>query len=211
MKKWIYFSMFAGLAALTAGCGQGPFSNSNSSNVVDLGSMGVNVVSNPHSLLSGEQVLRGMLSVTGTAITERNQIRTEYNTRSSLFASSYDLQAVTSPMMIAVTNLASEVCRATVDRERILPSEQRKFFRGVDFSRGPASITEDVYMSNLRTMAMSFWGRDLNDSEIRALADGRTEFQAGIPNGQASSNVQTQSLLLFSCTAMLGTFDALTM
>jgi hypothetical protein len=197
------------LTALNLGCGQGPLSNGNSATQMDLSSTEENILVNPYALLSGEQILRGMLSMTGTSMT--NTIRNEYNARSALLASGYDLKLVTSPMMIGITNLATQVCNETVNRERAMQSGQRKIFRDIDFTRGPAMVSAEAYQSSLKAMALNFWGREISEHEMQILNDGRVEFETAVPANLATNGAQTNNLMMFTCAGMLASFDAVTM
>jgi hypothetical protein len=218
-KKIFAFLLLLALSPflITQGCGQmayGPNGFEGDSSSGSLSSAGgggdygpaPNITANPVALLSAEQVLKSMSSVTATPIS--TSIMNEYNNRQSVLGSDYDLNLVTSPMLIGLTNLASQVCKEAIARESAMSANQRRFMASVDFSKPASSVSNTIYDSVINNFAMSFWGRDLTADEETILLQGRSEFMSALSSNDAKSNNSTSNLMLFTCTGMLASFDA---
>lgn len=218
-KKLFAFALLLALSPflITQGCGQmayGPsgFESTESSSGGGGGGGGggyapdPNVTSNPVALLSAEQVLKSMSSVTSTPISAA--IMTEYNNRQSVLGSDFDLSLVTSPMLIGLTNLASQVCKETITRETAATSANRRFLASVDFTKPANSVSPDIYSDVVNNFAMAFWGRAVNADEDTVLLQGRTDFMAALSSNDLKSANSTTNLMLFTCTGMLSSFES---
>jgi hypothetical protein len=166
-----------------------------------------NVVTVPYALLSAEQVFKSMASVTGTA--PDGTIMGEYNNRSSVLGVGNDLNLVTSPMMLGVTNLASTFCNGTIGREAGQTVDLRKLFSQVDFGKPIANVNDSVFQSTVERIGKSFWGRSPSSEESAALAEAKTEFVSALTDNEKSQANSTRNLMLFTCTAMLSSFDSI--
>ena len=211
-QKHIIFASMVVLLAAYQNCGQA-FMNK-SSDTGDFASSGLSVESeykssNPVALLSYEQVFKSMVSVTGVPA-NNGAINQEFDRRSSLFASSYDLKNVNPPMLMGIANLASVFCNQTLNTEVGAASTARKFFTDVDFNRNVASFTDPILVSSAEKMALSFWGRNLSADEISLLKNSKAEFLADYTATELNATASSRNLALYTCTAMLASNDSYT-
>jgi hypothetical protein len=165
-----------------------------------------NVVSNPVALLSSEQVLKSMSSVTDVPVSDT--IMKEYNSRSPVLGSSNDLSLVNSPMLIGMTNLASQFCSSLISTETAEAAASRKFTASIDYTKGLSSVTVAEYTQVLNNFAMSFWGRAPSADESAILMQGETDFLSGLSGSDLTKTSGTSNLILFTCTGMLSSFEA---
>ena len=162
---------------------------------------------NSYALLSSDQVLRSMMSVTGTG--PAPNVNQEYSRQSPVLATDFKLSSVTPPMMIAITNLASAFCINELNIEKALPAAQRRFYGAVDFGQGVGAVTDAIFTQTAGQLAQSFWGRSLSTVETGILLDGRNDFISGFAANDLSSRLNTQNLMVYTCSAMLASFDAI--
>lgn len=196
-------------SVLTVACGQNPLTNMGGFSSATISDEGwePNLISNPYALLSAEQVFKSYSSVTGVAPTQG--ITQDYNNRQAVLASSFNLKTVTSPMLIAATNLGSSFCFELITREMALQANQRAFFTAIDFTRGIASVTDSAFQSSIQNMSYAFWGRSPNSQESVILNEERESFANDFTAAEAGNRNSTRELMLFSCTAMLVSFDTI--
>jgi len=217
-KKLFAFALLLALSPflITQGCGQmayGPSgfdSSASSSSSLSGGGGGdapaPNITSNPVALLSSEQVLKSMASVTGTPVDAT--IMTEYNLRQSVLGSGFDLSLVNSPMLIGLTNLASQFCNETVTREAALASTSRRYMASVDFTKPVSGVSDAVFASVVNNFAMALWGRAPTADESTTLLQGRADFVTALTGSNLTAVKSTNNLMLFTCTGMLSSFAA---
>lgn len=163
---------------------------------------------NPYALLSAEQTLASMLKVTNVN-TATPAIMTEYNLRYGGLAGGNGLKLANAPLMLGSTSLAGEVCSAMVAQEAAKAVGDRAFFPGINFAAGVAGVNDAGFVSSVRGMARSFWGRNETSAEYLLLAQFKTEFIDALDataKGQAAS---TANLMMGVCAAMLSSVDAL--
>lgn len=209
---------------ITQGCGQmayGPGGANSSSDSSSLGTAGGGgggsggtaapvqapaPTANPVALLSAEQVLKGMASVTGQPISAT--IMTEYNTRSAVLATGNDLSMVSSPMLIGLTNLASQYCQALVTAEAAEAAASRKFTASIDYTKAVGSVTDANYSLMTNAMAMAFWGRPASADENTILLQAKADFISALTGSSLTAVASTSNLVLYACTGMLASFEA---
>ncbi len=195
---------------LGTACGQNPLAPGMGFGGSDDSSFGIdpslNVTTIPYALLSSEQMFKSMSSVTNTPISASSM--NEYNARQAVFASGYDLKLVTSPMLIAVTNLSSVFCNETVTRERNLPASQRRLFSDIDFTKSINDVSTQNFQGAAQKMSQAFWGRSPSSVELQILSEGKAEFFSALTAQEASATASSRNLMLFTCTAMLSSFDS---
>lgn len=194
---------FAGL--IFQNCGDGSFiphhSEENFSSTLN------NIAYNPYALLTGDQIVRSMYSV--TALPPSNLVTKEYELRNSSFASNYELKSITPPMLIGITNLASVFCSETLTSEVAMTANQRKLFNSIDFTNSLSAMSADNYLTTLDKMAVQFWGRSMTPAEQDILIDGRTDFMSSMNAKELADKAQTQQFMKYTCSAMLSSFDAI--
>lgn len=176
-------------------------------------------ISTPYALLTGEQLLKGMFNVTGTAST--TAVTNEFNSRANVFSLNPDLKSTTSPMMIAVTSLGGEVCNNLLTVEAgtnntggasgtAKAAADRAFFGSIDFTKAASNVSAAQYDAVIRSMARNFWGRNENPDEHALLVAGKSEFLANLDTAKVTQAVSTRDLMLFTCGAMISSIDAMT-
>lgn len=163
---------------------------------------------NPHALLSAEQTLASMLKVTNVAA-PTPAILTEYNLRYGGLAAGTELNLANAPLMLGSTSLASEVCSAMITQEAAMAAAARPFFGGINFAAGVNSVNDAGFVSSVRGMARSFWGRNETSAEFLLLAKYKSEFIAALDTAGANQAASTGNLMMGICAAMLSSVDAL--
>jgi hypothetical protein len=162
---------------------------------------------NPYALLTGDQILRSMYSVTGLP-TSKN-VANEYDQRQASFASNYELKGITPPMLIGMTDLASVFCTETLVSEVSIAFNQRKLFNSIDFTQPISAMSSDSYLTAVDRMAVQFWGHSPTASEQDILLEGRSDFITAMNATELADKANTQQLMKYTCSAMLASFDAI--
>lgn len=164
---------------------------------------------NPVALLSFDQMLRSMSSLTGVPLNDGTVILA--NSRvSGLFAANYDITNMSPPMLMGITNLAGTFCQQAIVKERPLADSQRKLFVGVNFKSGPGMFTDAVFQATVEKMALSFWSRQPTAVELKLLATARSEILSGFTATELVASTTTVNLVMGLCTAMLASPDSYT-
>lgn len=170
----------------------------------------------PVAFMSSEQMLKTMISSTGTEglgeVTDAadDLIQSTYNERTGSLPSTQSLYQANGPTMIAATNLASSICAKAVDRDRAVATAQadeRLFFREIDFGQGPSAVSSAAAQAGFARLTRNAWRRAPTSAETETINTFVKEFTQGI-NG-ADPN-QTRLLAVGLCTAALSSLDALT-
>lgn len=195
---------------LTTACSQNPLSSGMGFNVSEESSFDVdpslNVTTVPYALLSSEQMLKSMASLTETPV--NGTIMNEYNNRQAVFAAGNDLRLVTSPMLIAVANLSSVFCDETLRREINQPAAERRIFTDINFTTNVRAITNQNFSVVTGKLSRAFWGRGPSSEEMQILVQGKDAFVAALTTQEANANASSRGLMLFTCTAMLSSLDS---
>lgn len=164
---------------------------------------------NERALLTAEQVLKSMSSVTGVPID--NDITGEYGRQQDVLSGSFSLETVTAPMLIGITNLSGKFCAKLVARESGQSNlAMRKFFKTIAFNTRPENLQAADYSAALEALALSFWGRSPSSTEMNDLMTARTEFLSGRDSTKASTST-TSALMVMVCTGMLASFESYTL
>lgn len=168
------------------------------------------------ALMSAEQMLKTMISVTGTeglgelTSASDTDINRAYVERSGSLPSGQDPKSATGPTLIAATNVASTVCAKAVDRDRAVTEAEkanRLFFREFDFSRGLSGQASDAVEGGFKRLARNAWRRDPSQDELNSLVQFAQDFAVG---ANATDPAQTRLLAISVCTVAVSTLDALT-
>lgn len=183
---------------------------------VDLNSLGLRddvdlfKVSVNESLLSADQVLASMSEVTGVAA--EGAILTEWNNNArTALATNYKVVSISAPILMAAANLGSRFCDRTLDREVGLASAQRRLYPGVDFSKGLGQLTDAEYDGAIRNMARKLWGREASAEEMQLFKEFRGGFLEGLSAAEQGQAQRTRHLMLGACTAMLASYESLSL
>lgn len=153
----------------------------------------------------GDQVMRSLSALTGVPVTN-GAVVTEYNLRAPSMAGSMDPSSVTSPLMVAVTDLASVYCNTIITTEQAQTATARRLFGAVDFTLTPTAASYNTLVTNL---AQKFWGRAITPGELAILTTNFTTLQSQFAANVAAAT-KARTTALFACTAMLSVYDVLT-
>lgn len=118
------------------------------------------------------------------------------------------VDTLNAPGLMAVTNLAGEVCLDLIVEEKAKVAADRRFFNQVDFTKAPSTLTADNKQDLVRRMSRNFFGRNetlaektlILSSLDSAISDGR---RTGV-----NDEAETEDILLFACTGMLSSLGA---
>jgi hypothetical protein len=192
-------------------CSQSPFGKMGFQidDSVSLDSGGENIVSNPVALMTGDQLLKSMMSTTG--VDPNQTILNEFNRSSSSYAGGYDLKQKTSVMAMNATNLASFFCDESMNQA----NSRDKFYQGIDLATsiegadGSKRLSDEQYLQVVEKMGRSFWGRSPSSEETDIIHQAMNEFVSEFTPAERQANTSIRRLMLFTCTAMLVSFDAI--
>jgi len=193
-----------------AGCGP-------AFNTVDFSSQGLrddNVdifkVSINESLLSADQVFASMSEVTGVAPT--GAIVTEWNNNArAALADNYKVVSISAPILMAAANLGSHFCDLTLENEVGQAVADRRLYAGIDFSKGLDQLSDSDFDSTVRNMANLLWGRQVGVEELSLFRTYRADFTAELTATEKTQAVRTRHLILGICTAILASYEALSL
>ncbi len=119
------------------------------------------------------------------------------------------VDTVNAPHLMALTNVAGELCLDLITEEKAKTSENRRFFTSVDFATGPATLTTTGKSDVVRRMARNFWGRNETVAEKTVLLSSIDAVTADPRRTGVSDAIDTEDVLLFACTSMLSSLDAI--
>lgn len=150
------------------------------------------------SLVYSKQVLDQLASCTGLAIPS-DKTTAMYEQKQGAISTYGYVNTVTSPMMMAVTSIAGEICNDLVDQEA---SKGPRLFLGYNFSA--ASLPNSSQLSDtVARIALSCWQRNETANERAVLLDMVTS-TVGVSEPMAG-----RKAALMLCTAMLSSLDSL--
>lgn len=168
------------------------------------------------AFLSSEQILKSMVSATGVeglgelTTAADDAIDTTYRERTGSLPSLQNLNQATGPTLIAVTNLASQVCAKAVDRDRATSDangDQRLFFREMRFNSGLGAQTSDAVTKAFERLARNSWRRTVASEDLDNITTFAQEFSVG---ANTTDTQQTRNLAISICTAVVSSIDGLT-
>lgn len=211
-KSLQILALSASMLVMYQNCGPGVLNSSNSSSVAPTNqqqqqyTLNENGVTEFHDAKAvgvsySENTFTSMLQQTGV-------ITPSANTRNAVTAQFTKLpetgrsDSVTAPMFVSITTVAGELCNDLVAQERALAAANRRFYGGVDFNAGPASISAATKDDMIRRLARSFWARNESVQEKALILAAF--------NGQFTSatTADTPRAAMFLCSAMLSSLDA---
>jgi hypothetical protein len=123
---------------------------------------------------------------------------------------STSLLRVNAPLFIGSARLASVFCNKSLMSEKAMAATSRRLFRSIDFNQAVDALPESSMMQNWNAMARIFWARDLSEAEAASLTAYRSQYLQSI-TGSDNKVFLTQELSLGVCTAMLSSFDSITL
>jgi hypothetical protein len=153
----------------------------------------------PITLLTAEQTYQSMLNVTGQTATP--VARAEYTSRFGAMSSTQSLTNVNSPLLLASTSLAGDVCNSAITAE-MSTANPRRLFGSINFAAAPDLV---AFQGSAAAMAEAFWGRRINGEELAQI----NLFYEEMTTGVTANAALTRALALGACSAMLSSFDSL--
>ncbi|MEQ1876392.1 MAG: hypothetical protein ABL958_07085 [Bdellovibrionia bacterium] len=157
------------------------------------------------SILSANRLLASFVQVAGVNTPTADTVNS-YNRYKTTLSLDGSANSPTPPMLMAISNVAAEVCDDLVAQEKALVAANRRIFNSVNFATGPAQINAAVISDTVRRMARSFWGRNETAEELTALTTGINEAKQG-----QTAVAQTDIALIYACTGMLSSLSAIEM
>jgi hypothetical protein len=198
--------IFMASATVVIGFGQGCAKTQKSSNAgsVDAASQTNNNTSelDPNSqtlsLVYNKQILDHMVSCSGIGVASDETLITWSEKRGAVSIDGTVL-SLTSPMLMAVTTIAGDVCRDLINTEKTTP----RLFNNINWSA--TSLASDATLNDsIRGLALSCWQRQEADEERQVIMDAlHSEFGTG--------TINNSDAFLFLCTSMLSSLDTLTL
>lgn len=150
------------------------------------------------STVYAKQALQSMSSCLGIANPSMETQQTYEDVQQSI-SERGSAKEVTAPMMMGLTSLAGDVCRDLLVEEASLASGERQIFENIDLSA--EDISEDDLALSINRMARSCWQRNETDQELGAILDSVYD--------ALGSDAGLRKKVIYSCTAILASFDSL--
>jgi hypothetical protein len=160
------------------------------------------------ALLTGEQMFKSFIQLTNINGANLSAVTTEFNARKGMQSIDNDLNYVTSPLLLATTNLAGEVCNTLITKEQPLATAQRKFFKDINFSSVVNSIADNSWTSTFQVFSKTFWGRDASPEEIALYQDTLKLFRASLAANENTTNT-AKNLAQITCVSTLASIEVI--
>lgn len=151
------------------------------------------------SMVYSKQVLDQLSACSGLALPSEKTL-TMYEQKKGAISTYGTANTVTSPMMMAVTSIAGEICNDLIDQEVV--SAQPRLFSGFNMAANVLPNNSEL-SDTISKLAVSCWQRNENSSERQLLLD-MVSSSVGVNEALAA---RKSALLL--CTSMLSSLDAL--
>lgn len=215
-KKIITFGILGALTMVMGfNCSQTGFKSEK--DLAEFSSLSTKTADIPLGLLTSEQILKSMVSVTGVEHADDkldsndDDIMQTYAERNGSLPSTQGVEGINGPLLVSVSNIAGSVCAKLVNKEKNLQAANRIYFKEVDFSQGLSQFNLAVLNAVTPRMARSFWARELKVQEQSAINSIMlNDYITADTNTGGLTNTQKSELFAVSlCTAMLSTFDML--
>jgi hypothetical protein len=196
----IVSSLTGGLVTLGNGC-SGNFKSIESMNVIDAASSDALSGSQPAfpiipgaktvSSVYSRQVLDQIVNCAGVKRVSDKTL-SMYEQKKGAVSTLGSPETTTSPMMMAVTSIAGEICNDLINQEMTEP----RIFVGINLADSRLPANADA-QDAIRRLALSCWQRQETSKELQTVMD----------LANAGSNSRTSMLL--ACTAMLSSLDSI--
>jgi hypothetical protein len=185
-------------------------------NELDLSSVGVRndvdlfKVSVNESLLSADQVLASMTEVTGVPADGAILNEWSNNSRTAL-ASNHKVVNISGPILMAAANLGSRFCDKTLENEINVEAGKRRLYKAINFSQSLLLLSDENFTAVVQNMGLKLWGRAVNDSELQLFKTFREGFIEELTAAEKGQAGKTRDMMLGVCTAMLASYEALSL
>lgn len=161
----------------------------------------------PVTVVHSENLLVSMQSITGLQTVSARTLTAANNAKAKVTETG-KADSVNGPMWLSITNLSGEVCLDLITDEKAKAQDARRYFGQVNFTAAPSAMTAAVKDDLIRRMARNFWGRNETVAERTVL---KSSIDAAILDPRrtgVSDAVETEDVLIFTCSAMLASLDA---
>lgn len=162
----------------------------------------------PVTVAYSENTLISMQQQTGIAMPSARTL-TAANSAKAKIGELGKVDSINAPAMMAVTNVAGEICLDLITEEKAKSADARRFFNQIDFAVGPAAQTAAGKADLIRRMARNFWARSESVAEktvLLASIDAATSDPARMGVDEPTD---TEDIMIFACTGMLASLDAI--
>lgn len=158
-------------------------------------------VTHSENLLVSMQSLAGLENISARTVTAGNNAKAKVSETGKA-------DSINAPMWLSITNLSGEVCLDLITDEKAKAQAERRFFGQVNFATSPAAMTPEIKDDVIRRMARNFWGRNETAAE-RSVIKSSLDAAALDPRRTGVSDaIETEDVLIFTCSAMLASLDA---
>jgi hypothetical protein len=214
-KRFITFG-FLGALTMVMGfnCSQTGFQSVGE--VTEFSSLSTKTSEIPLGLLTSEQILKSMVSVTGVEHADDkldssdDVIMSTFIERNGSLPATQGIEGINGPLLVSTSNIAGSVCSKLVNKEKVLQSGSRIYFKEVDFTQGLSQFNANGLNVITARMARSFWARDLKVQEQSAINSIMLNDYINADTNGGLTNAQKSELFATSlCTALLSSFDML--
>lgn len=149
------------------------------------------------------QLQTGMQTVSARTLTAKTQAVAKITETGKV-------DTLNAPGLMAVTNLAGEVCLDLITEEKAKAAATRRFFNQVDFTKAAATLTADNKADLVRRMSRNFFGRNETSAEKTLILSSIDAAIADARRTGVSDGVDTEDIMIYTCSAMLSSLDAYT-
>ena len=107
------------------------------------------------------------------------------------------VEEMSSPYILAVTELVGDFCQEMITQESAKPAAERLAFRDVDFKVGPKQFVPATKDAVINELSDIFWGRGPTGEEMASLKQSVDEGATGV---STSSTAETTNLMKILCS-----------
>jgi hypothetical protein len=161
----------------------------------------------PVTVTNAENLLVTMQSVTGLQNISQNTINAA-NIAKAKVTETGKADSINGPMWLSITNLSGDMCLDLVNDEKAKAQADRRFFGQVNFTAAPSALTPENKDDLIRRMARNFWGRNETPAERTVIKSSLDAALVDPRRPGASDAAETEDVLIFTCSAMLASLDA---
>ncbi len=143
---------------------------------------------------TGVELLYALSDATQIQIND-SQVASLYGRVKSRLPIEGRFQELTDPVLFGIFSLSGQFCQAMIDTD-MLRSFNRLVSESILFTEAPEANPEEARRQMLNSHAQIFWGRNLNDNEMKLFLDYLIESANLLPVTSAS----TRDWLIATCT-----------
>lgn len=162
----------------------------------------------PVTVAYSENTLISMQQQTGIEMPSARTLTAAASAKAKI-AETNKVDAINAPAMMAVTNLAGEICLDLVTEEKAKAPATRRFFGQINFEVGPAAQSAAAKADIVRRMARNFWARPETLAEKTVLLTSFDTAATDSKRTDVTDAVDTEDMLIYTCTGMLASLDAI--